>query len=76
MFRFYNGLSAPFMNNIFKLRVESPYNLRHFSEFSSPMVKSVYQIIESISYLGQKIWDILPEKPKNFKTLTAFLKGD
>ena len=37
MFRFYNGLSPPLMNNIFKLRVENPYNLRHVSEFSRPI---------------------------------------
>ena len=34
MFRFYNGLSLPLMNNILKFRVENPYNLRHVSELS------------------------------------------
>ena len=42
MFRFYNGLSSPLMHNIFKLRTENPYNLRHVSGFSRPMVKCVY----------------------------------
>ena len=55
MFRFYNGLSPPLMNNIFKLKAESPYNLRQVSEFSRPIVKSVYLGTESISYLGPKI---------------------
>ena len=49
MIRFYNGLSPPLMKNIFKLKVENPYNLRHVSEFSRPMVKSVYHETESIS---------------------------
>ena len=31
MFKFYNGLSPTLMNNIFKLREENPYNLRHVS---------------------------------------------
>ena len=31
MFRFYNELSLPLMNNILKLRAENPYNLRHVS---------------------------------------------
>ena len=48
---FYKGLSLPLMNNIFKLRAENPNNLRQVSEFSRPMVKSVYDGIESISYL-------------------------
>ena len=74
MFRFYNGLSPPLMNNIFKLRAENSYNLRQVSEFSRPMVKSVYQGTESISYLARKIWDILPEKLKNIENLKHFKK--
>ena len=42
MLRFCNGLSPPLMNNTFKLRAENPYNLRHVSEISWSMVKSVY----------------------------------
>ena len=66
MVKFYNGLLRPLMNNIF--------NLRLVSEFSRPMVKSVYQGIESISYLRPKIWDILPEKRKNIDNLEHFKK--
>ena len=62
MFRFDNGLSPPLMSNIFKLRAENFYNLRQVSEFSRPMVKSLYHGTESISYLGPKIFNILPKK--------------
>ena len=37
MLRFYNGLLPPSINNIFKLRTENPYNLRHISEFPRPV---------------------------------------
>ena len=74
MFKFYNGLSPPLMNSIFKLKAENSYNVRQVSEFSRPMVKSVYHGIESISYLGPKIWDILPEKLKNIDNLEHFKK--
>ena len=74
MFRFYNGISPPLMNNIFKLKTEHFSNLRHVYEFSRPMVKSVYHGTESISYLGPKIWDILPEKLKNIDNLEHFKK--
>ena len=60
------------MNNIFKLRVENPYNLRQVSEFSRPMVKSVCHGTESISYLEPKIYDILPEILKNIENLDHF----
>ena len=74
MFRFYNGLSPPLMINMFKLKAENSYNLRQVSEFSRPMVKSVFHGTESISYLGPKIWDILPEKLKNIDNLEHFKK--
>ena len=74
MFRFYNGLSPPLMNNIFKLKAENSYSLRQVSEFSRRTVKSVYHGTESISYLGPKIWDILPEKLKNIDNLEHFKK--
>ena len=74
MFRLYNGLSPPLMNNIFKLKAENPYNLKQVSEFSWPMVKSVYHGTESISYLRPKIWNILPEKLKNIEDLEHFKK--
>ena len=74
MFRFYTGLLPPLMNNIFKLNAEHSYNLGQVSEFSRPLVKTVYHGTESISYLGPKIWDILPEKLKSIDNLEHFKK--
>ena len=37
-------------------------------------MKSAYRRTESISYLGPKIWDILPEKLKNIDNLEHFKK--
>ena len=74
MFRFYNRLSPPLMSNMFKLKAENSYRLRHVSEFSRPVVKGVYYETESILYLGPKIWDILPEKLKNIDNLEHFKK--
>ena len=33
MFKFYNELSPPIMDNTFKLKTEDPYNLRQVSKF-------------------------------------------
>ena len=75
LFRLYNGLLPPLMNNIiFKLRAKNSYNLRQVSEISRPMVKSVYHGTGSTSYLGPKIWNILPEKLKNIENLEHFKK--
>ena len=74
IFRFYNGLSPPLMNNIFNLRAENPFNLIHATEFSRPMVQIVYHGTESILYLGQKISNILRGKLKNIENLEHFKK--
>ena len=72
MFRFYNGLSPPLMNNTFKVMAKDPYNLRYFFQIYRPIVKSVYHRTESISYLGPKVWEILPKKLKNIENLAHF----
>ena len=64
MFKSYKGLSPLIMDNVFKLTTENPYSLRQVSEFSRPIV----------SYLGPKIWDILPEKLRNMDNLGSFKK--
>ena len=62
------------MSNMFKSKAGNSYNLRQVSEFSRPMVKSVYHETGTISYVGPKIWDILPEKLKNIDNLEHFKK--
>ena len=51
------------------------YNLRHASEFSVPNVKSTFHGTESLSYLGPKIWDLLPKELKEPSSLSAFKKA-
>ena len=74
MFKFYKGVSPPIMDNVFRLRTDNPYNLRQASEFSRPIVKTVYHGSESISYLGPKIWDMLPENLRNIENLETAKK--
>ena len=38
------------------------------------MVKNLYHGTESISYLGPKSWDVLPQKLKNVENLEHFEK--
>ena len=52
--------------------MDSKKTPEYVSDFSKPMVKSVYHGTESISYLGPKIWDILPEKLRNIENLEHF----
>ena len=72
MYKLINNLSPPIMNRVFKLNSDSRYNLRQISQFSRSLVRSVYHGTESISYLGPKIWDILPDDYKTIQNLDTF----
>ena len=72
MFKVSKNLAPPQMHKIFKLKDQSQYNLRYNFLFSRPLVKSVYKGTESLSFLGPKIWDILPDTYKDLPDLDSF----
>ena len=74
MFKVYRGMSPPIICELFRRR-DISYNLRSNSNFAVPNVKSVFHGSESITYLGPKIWDIVPLHLKEFTSLNAFKKG-
>ena len=59
MFKVYRNISLAIFSEIFHRR-DINYNLRINSDFAMPNVRSVSYGSESISYLGPKIWDIVP----------------
>ena len=71
MYKLVNNLSLPSMNRVLKLNSGSYYNLRQISQFCRSLVKLVYHGTESISYLGPKIWDILPNDYKTIQNLNT-----
>ena len=72
IFKVSKNLAPPQMHEIFKLKDQPQYNLRYNSLFSRPLVKSVYKGTESLSFLGPKIWDILPDTCKDISDLNSF----
>ena len=68
MYKVSNGLSPP----IFAQKNCHLYNLRLNSQFSRPLVRSVFRGTKSISYLGPVIWDILPDTYKNLPNFSVF----
>ena len=65
MFRDSRNQLPPIINDVFTQKDNSRYNLRQISKFSKPLVKPVYHGSESVSFLGLKIWDMLPDTVKN-----------
>ena len=72
MFKIGKGISSSIMKGIFEPRAENPYNLRCISQFSVTLVSTLFHDTGSISFLGPKIWNLLPETFKNIDSLENF----
>ena len=72
MYKIKNNLSPPIIADLFEQRNEQHYNLRNWAQFSLPAIRTVYHGSESISFLGPKIWNMLPDKLKNANSLEVF----
>ena len=62
MFKVRNEMSPEIICDIFTKRINNHHNLRHINNFETPFVRTVYNGMESVSYLGPKIWDIAPKE--------------
>ena len=71
MFKNKLGISPVIMNDIFQSR-ECSYNLRNKREYKQHCVKTVHYGTESISFLGPKLWAILPQEYKDVENLIEF----
>ena len=60
------------MNRVFKLNSDICYNLKHILQYSSSQLRSLYHGRDNISYLGSKIWNILPDYFKVIGNLGTF----
>ena len=64
-------LNPSFMNEIF-IQKSSHYHLRNSRLMKIPKTRTITHGIESLSYLGCKLWNNLPENLKNLNTLHTF----
>ena len=71
MFQIKHGQSPEIVSDIFTQTTQH-YNFRQNRDFRIRSVKSVYHGSESISYLGPKIWEIVPAKIKETNSLNSF----
>ena len=59
MSKVYRNISPTIVRQLFQPR-NNDYNLLQLSQFELPNVRSVFCGLESISFLGPKIWNIVP----------------
>ena len=72
MYRIYNGIAPEIVTEIFLLRPQGQYNLRSWSNFTLPIVRTVNYGIKSTRYLGLKIWESIPANVKEVDTIERF----
>ena len=72
MFKVKHKLSPEITGDVVIESTKDQYNLRNRPDFITPHVHSVFHGTESISYLGLKMWDIVPEESKHKKSLNSF----
>ena len=66
-----NGLAPTIKNSIFEIK-NIEYNLRNKNNFKSRRINSVRYGIDSLTYLGPKIWNIALEDIKKSESLNVF----
>ena len=74
MYKVLHGFSPPILNDIF-VPVLRPYNFRRNDTLQRQRVNSVRHGTESISFLGPKIWDLVPSDIKLSQSFSNFKRN-
>ena len=69
LFKVTNGLSPPFMNEMFVENAQHYYDLRKKTELTRHNVKMVYNGTETLTFLGHRIWEIFRDYIKKVAAL-------
>ena len=59
IFKVKNGLSPGLMNDVFEF-IQKPYSLQTTSHYRSRKIHTTKYGIETPSYLGPKLWNLVP----------------
>ena len=71
IFKVKNCLSPEFMNGVFQF-IEKTYSLRTTTHFRSRKIRTAKYGIETPSYLGPKLWNLVPNEYKTIESLEDF----
>ena len=71
MYKILHNVSPEIMEDIFKIKTNH-YNTLNALIFSKRNVKTARYGLQTISYMGPTIWDLVPKKMKQVTTLNEF----
>ena len=72
IFKFKRGLVPAQCKEMIPQNKQNRYELWNNVDFTLPMLKSVHKSLESLIYLGPKIWEILSVEIKQTESLLEF----
>ena len=71
IYKFTNNLSPPIIDPMFHFR-ENSYNLRNFQQLASSAKKTAEMSLETISYRGPQLWNLVPQEIKESASFLIF----
>ena len=71
VFKVHKNISTELMQELFYVR-QTHYKLRNPHHFAIPSINSVYHGFESISNLGPRIWNLVPNRLKELSSISSF----
>ena len=74
VFKVHSDFSPPIFKELFHNRTLN-YELWHPSQLRIPRIESVYNGSESITYLGPKIWNMVPSELQEMLSISSFKKA-
>ena len=60
------------LNEVPPLKPPSNYNLRNQPEFTVWPIKTLHYVLNSLAYVGPRIWELLPNNSKRLESVEAF----
>ena len=72
IYKFLNGLSPSFLNNVFNKNISNSYDLRNNQDLCSRNPKTVRCGTETVSYMAPKIWSKVPGTIKMSSSFESF----
>ena len=72
LFKVFKGLSPLIFTEAFPVRKPSQYSMRNSSYFAMPRANTVNYGLQSLAYIGSKLWDNIPSNMKKIDSLNEF----
>ena len=70
-YKFINNLSPPIIDHLFQFHKNS-YDLRNFQQLARSTKKSTKMGLETISYRGPQLWNLVPQEIKESASFLIF----